>query len=339
LVFQRVISDRPPNTGVLPTALSGDSLDQQEMFVRCSFGPPFPLPTGFDVIVPGKRPRQITPDMLGPLPPVEVDVVLECAGNGRALMRPTPEGIPWLLDGVSPITVGGVRLADVLGSLPEDIVDVVFTGADRGFVHPEGEVHYQYSLSADEARSRGPILATHIGGEPLTAVHGAPIRLIVPGQYGMKSVKWLTRVEAMTSRFTGHFVRRYRYLGDAVEPDGAQVGHIEVRSMISSPFNGETVSAPVEVRGSAWSGSGEVEAVEVSVDDGATWHQANLIRRETGGRWAPVRWAVTIDRPAGRAIVLARAFDAAGASQPLDPRWNEKGYGNNVVHRVSVDVV
>lgn len=340
MVFHRVISYRPPNEEVTPAALTGDPLAQNAMFLRCNFEVPFSAPEGFDLVVPGRLSRFITRESLESYRDVEIDLVLECAGNGRSLMEPLPAGPGWRLGGVSPITVRGVKLADVLGTLPENVRDVVFTGADRGVVEPEGEVNYQFSVSREVALSRTPILVTHIGGETLTLQHGAPIRLVVPGQYAMKSVKWLTRVEAVTYPFLGHFMQEYRYLDDTIASDGASVGDIAVRSVISRPVEGEGVPVgTMEVRGAAWSGSGEVTGVEVSIDEGLTWVRADLSQRETGGRWAAIQWSAAVDVEPGEIHVIARATDSSGATQPLETRWNRGGFANNAVHRVTVEAL
>ncbi len=339
MVFHRVLSHRPPNEEVTPEALGGDSLRQTAMFLRCNFDPPIAPPRGFELVVPDRSTRMVAPANLESFRSVEIDMVLECAGNGRTLMKPVPKGVGWRFGGVSPVTVRGVRLSEFLGTLPEETVDVVFTGADKGVVAPEGAVPYQFSLSRDMALSPVPLLVTHIGGETLTLQHGAPMRLMVPGQYAMKSVKWLTKVEAVDRPFRGHFVRKYVYLGDGTEPDGSPVGAIAVRSIISSPVEGEGVPAGfVEMRGSAWSGNGEIASVEVSIDAGETWLPTDLIQRETGGRWAPVQWATVVDPPAGRLTLMCRATDTTGDTQSLEPRWNVNGYANNIVHRVNVEV-
>lgn len=335
-----MITENPPNTGVKVEGLTGDSLSQQQMYVRCNLPVPLNVPDGFELVLPGRRTRLITREQFRPFEEISRDIVLECAGNGRSLMSPAPSGTQWDLDGVSAITVSGYRLSDVIGPLPEQVTELVFTGADVGMVANGRRVPYQFSISRDLAESRVPMLATHIGGEQLTRVHGGPIRLVVPGHYGMKSVKWVIRVEGVTEPFRGHFVEKYRYYEDDVEPERAPVGEINVRSVIASPVEEETVLAgAVEIRGSAWSGSSEIARVEVSTDGGETWQEADLVRRETGGRWAPVRWALTSEPPPGRLEISARATDADGATQPLESRWNKNGYGNNVVHRVTVNVV
>lgn len=340
LVFHRVLSHRPPNEEVTLPALNGDPLSQRSMYLRCNFEIPFTTPSGFELIIPGRKSRFVTSDSLDSHRVFEIDLVLECAGNGRTLMDPVPGGARWRLGGVSPITVRGVKLADVLGSLPDAVGEVVFTGADRGVVEPEGEINYQFSLAREDALSRVPMIVTHIGGEPLTPQHGAPLRLVVPGQYAMKSVKWLTRVEAITYPFLGHFVRKYRYFGDDMATEGSRVGEIAVRSIISRPSDGEGVPAgPVEIGGSAWSGAGEITGVEVSVNGGRRWVTADLIQRETGGMWAPIQWSAAVNVRPGEKVAMARATDSTGATQPLKPRWNKLGYANNVVHSVSFEAL
>jgi DMSO/TMAO reductase YedYZ molybdopterin-dependent catalytic subunit len=337
LVYHRVITEQPANTGVKLEGLTGESLDQRQMFERNHFLPPLSPPSGFELAIPGKQSKFITLEQFTPFEFVQRDMVLECAGNGRALMKPPPPGTQWALDGVSAITVGGYRLNEVLGTLPDDVTEVVFTGADIGTVAPEGRIPYQFSISRDLAMSNVPLLVTHIGGEALTLAHGAPIRLVVPGHYAMMSVKWLIKVEAVTEPFRGHFVELYRYFDDDFEEERSPVGPIAVRSIISSPLSGESVSAgALEIKGSAWSGTSEVAAVEVSVDGGKTWDQADLVRRQTGGRWAPIRWAHTAEPEAGPVEIVVRAFDEFGAAQPLRSRWNANGYANNVAQRVRV---
>jgi DMSO/TMAO reductase YedYZ molybdopterin-dependent catalytic subunit len=210
----------------------------------------------------------------------------------------------------------------------------VLTGCDRGVVSPEGEVPYQFSIPADLVRQGSGLLVTAIGDEPLAHEHGGPIRFVLPGHYAMKSVKWLARIEGVTTPFQGHFVNRYRFFGDAIFEEGAPVGPIQVRSVIASPADGDRVPAgQVAVSGSAWSGAGPVTEVVVSVDDGKEWLEADV---EAGpGHFAAVAWRLDLPVDPGEHVVMARATDASGATQPLLSRWNRGGYANNVVHEVS----
>ncbi len=328
-----VITESPPNAGTPLRHLDGNPLDVEFVYVRNNFQPLAVPPDHFDVDLGGTIAAVAVSDLAIP-EQTEYDMVLECAGNGRIFMDPTPEGIPWDYGGASPVIFSGPRLLDVIGPIGADAAELVFTGADSGLVEPEGTINYQFSLPRD-LWDRA-ILATHLNGESLSVSHGGPVRLIVPGEYAMKSVKWLTRIATTTTPFAGHFVNKYRYFGDTVEPEGTGVGAIAVRSLISRPQTGEAV--PVgrfEILGSAWSGAAPISRVEVSVDD-QPWVEADIA--PSRGKYAATPWAVTLDLSGGRHTVVARAHDSDGNSQPLVSRWNRNGYANNGVHSVEFEV-
>lgn len=328
-----VITESPPNAGTRLDRLGGNPLDVGDVYLRNNFQPPDTAPDSFEVEIDGEI-VVVSPSRLAAIPQVEYDMVLECAGNGRIFMDPTPDGTPWDYGGASPVIFSGPRLLDVIGPVPAEAVELIFTGADSGHVDQEGTIQYQFSVGRD-LWGRA-ILATHLDRKPLTSSHGGPVRLIVPGQYAMKSVKWLTRIAATTKPFTGHFVNKYRYFGDTFEPEGTGVGAIAVRSLVSRPRDGEKVpGGSYEIRGSAWSGAAAISAVEVSVD-GKPWVEANIAPR--GGVYSAVPWALTVDLSTGRHEVVARAHDNGGNSQPLVPRWNRNGYANNGVHSVRFEV-
>jgi DMSO/TMAO reductase YedYZ molybdopterin-dependent catalytic subunit len=333
------ITEQPPNASVPLRFLDGSPLGQDRIYMRNSFPAPEPgrVTGGIQLLLPGREPEILDPDLLAAMTQVTMDMVLECAGNGRSLMKPVPDGLPWHLGGVSPIRVTGVRLRDALGSIPREVVEIVFTGLDRGEVWPEGEINYQFSIDAKLARSETPVLVTSVGGELLGHEHGGPIRLIVPGHYAMKSVKWLTEIEGVTEPFGGHFVNRYRYLGDTELEDGTAVGSIKVRSVIARPEQDARLRAgPVTVEGSAWSGEGQVTLVEISVDGGRSWAASRLA--PGAGEHAPAKWRHELVLGSGRHTIIARATDSTGSTQPLRSRWNRRGYGNNAVHRLEVEV-
>lgn len=324
----------PPNAEVDLARLDGEPATQATMYMRNNFSVPSTPPPALTITLPGSTARQLTPGDLSSYRAVEDRIVFECAGNGRRLMDPVPEGTPWGLGGASIIDVRGALLADVLGDMPETVREIVATGADAGPVEPEGRVNYQFSIPRELALSENPMLVTHIGGEPLTIDHGAPVRLIVRGHYAMMSVKWLESIEGITHAFDGHFVNKYRYYGDGSEPEGDRVGPIRPRSVVASPVDGEALSpGTTEVFGSAWTGRGEIEAVELSLDDGP-WLEAELERLAAG----VVRWSGRVELEPGRALITTRATDSSGASQPPTPHWNENGYANNVQQRVEVSV-
>jgi DMSO/TMAO reductase YedYZ molybdopterin-dependent catalytic subunit len=283
----------------------------------------------------GERAFSLNLDEINQLPRVELTVVLECAGNGRALMGPTPDGTPWNLGAVSTVRFGGTPLLGAVGPIPDSVSELVFTGADRGVVEPEGEINYQFSLTPD-LWDRA-ILATRLGDGLLPIEHGGPVRLVVPGQYGMKSVKWVRAIDAVEEPFTGHFVEKYRYFGDAEAPEGAAVGDLRVRSLIASPADGATLGpGSVTVVGMAYSATSDLRSVEVSLDGGKTWSAATT--KPTGSTFAPVFWERKLVLEPGSYVIAARATDSTGAVQPAEPHWNRNGYGNNVIQRITVTV-
>ena len=333
-------SESPPNAGVPLADLDGRPLSQDRVYMRNSF--PMPEPgqvTGeIEVNLPGRPARTLTLDGLAGQEQVDIELVLECAGNGRSLMRPVVSGVEWGLGGASPVRVGGMRLIDALGEVPDEVTELVFTGFDRGSVHPEGEVHFQFSVPACLVADGSALLVTHIGGAPLGLEHGGPIRLVVPGHYAMKSVKWLIRIEGVTEPFSGHFVNRYRFFGDDLLEDGSSVAEIQVRSVIARPSRGGRVTAGrVTVAGSAWSGVAAVERVALSADRGETWVDAELTPGP--GPMAAASWRHELTLVPGMHTVMARATDTSGNTQPLVSRWNKGGYANNMVHTVEFEVV
>jgi DMSO/TMAO reductase YedYZ molybdopterin-dependent catalytic subunit len=327
------ITDSPPNAAVPLHELDGRLIPQDRAYMRNSFPVPAPgeVSGEIEAVFPVKPPRTLTPETLSGLDQMEMDMVLECAGNGRSLVRPVVSGLEWGFGGVSPIRIGGVRLIDALEGVPDEVIEIVLTGFDTGEVWPEGKVHYQFSVPTERVRDGSSLLVTRWGDEPLGVEHGGPVRFVLPGHYAMRSVKWLTRIEGVDEPFTGHFVNRYRYLGDDQFDDGSPVAEILVRSVIARPNEEEVVPAgTLIVSGSAWSGNGEVVEVSVSMDLGKTWQAAELT--PGSGPLAAAAWRHEVVVAPGPHQLMARATDTSGDSQPLRPRWNKNGYANNVVH-------
>lgn len=335
------LTDQPLNAETPLPDLAGGTVPAESFYVRCNF----PIPHGdadawrLDVAGSVHHPRSWRMAELRGLPHVERTITLECAGNGRTLMTPTPPGTPWGLGAVGFARFGGVRLTDVLAAsgVRASAVAIVCTGADHGSVEPDGgQIAYEYDLDIPTATADGPMLAWAMDGNPLLPEHGFPLRLVVPGQYGMRSVKWLTRITATDHPFEGHFPRRYRYRGERGMPDGTRVGPMRVRSLITRPSDGEQMPpGPIEVRGIAWSGDGHIESVHLQA--GGVWMPARLHRQADAA--APVTWSLEWMPPsAGQHVMAVRAADAAGNRQPEASIWNEGGYGNNVVHRITVTV-
>lgn len=275
-------------------------------------------------------------------PRITLPVTLECAGNGRALMRPRPLSQPWMLEGVGTATWTGVPLAYLLGQagVEDAAVEVVFTGADSGI---QGGVRQQYarSLPIQEALRPDVVLAYRMNGTELPPQHGYPLRLVVPGWYGMASVKWLSSIRVVTKPFDGFQQQvAYRYQQDADDP-GTPVTWIKVRSLMVPPGVPDfftrsrfVPAGPVMLSGRAWSGHGAVQRVEVGID--GKWAPAQLEHPAAPFAWCS--WSMPWVADPGEHELSCRATDASGATQPLDQVWNYQGMGNNAVQRIKVTV-
>jgi DMSO/TMAO reductase YedYZ molybdopterin-dependent catalytic subunit len=292
------------------------------------------------------RPRTWGLNALRALPAVTRRVTMECAGNGRALLAPRPVSQPWLVEAVGTADWTGVPLRVLLAEcgVEADAVEAVFTGADHG-VERGVEQDYQRSLPLAVATGTDPevLVAYAMNGAPLPPQHGRPLRLVVPGWYGMAHVKWLREIVLSDEPFTGfQQAQAYRYHQTADDP-GEPVTRIAPRALTMPPGFPDFMSrtrvvapGPVRVEGRAWSGRAAVTAVELSTDDGRSWHQAALAPPSPDQPWAWRHWHVSWTASPGRHVLVARATDATGATQPLTQPWNRGGFGNNLVQRVPV---
>jgi DMSO/TMAO reductase YedYZ molybdopterin-dependent catalytic subunit len=284
-------------------------------------------------------------DDLRALPSHEVVATMECAGNGRAKLTPRPLSQPWLEEAIGTGRWRGARLRDVLEhAAPGDrAVEVLFTGLDRGIEGGE-EQEFQRSLPLELARDEDVLLAYDLNDAPLPPQHGSPLRLLVPGWYGMTNVKWLARITLVDEPFTGYQqARGYHFRSDEDDP-GVPLQRIRPRSLMVPPgipefmTRGRTVEAGrVTIEGRAWSGLAPIETVEFSADGGISWAPAELGSTDLG-RWAWRGWSYAWDATPGEHVLACRTRDAAGNEQPLEPAWNVGGYANNAVQRVPVSV-
>lgn len=273
-----------------------------------------------------------------------IAVTMECAGNGRALFAPRRVSQPWFLEAIGTAEWTGTPLRGILeeAGLRHEAVEIVFTGLDQGVEGNEVQ-YYQRSLAISEAMREEALLAYEMNGAPLQPQHGYPLRLLAPGWYGMASVKWLDRIEAVAEPFQGfQMVRTYRYARSADEP-GEPVTLIRVRALMIPPgipdflTRARVVRAgPVALSGRAWAGRRGIARVEVSADGGATWSAAELAEPVSTYAWSG--WTFRWIAAPGRYTLCARATDSAGSAQPIEEQWNFGGYGNNMVQRVDVIV-
>ena len=271
-------------------------------------------------------------------------VTMECAGNGRAQLSPRALSQPWLVEAVGTGAWTGTPLWPLLEAvgLADDVVDIVFTGADRG-VEGGVEQHYQRSLTPTQVRHEEALLVYELNGAPLPPQHGFPLRLLVPGWYGMTSVKWLSRITAVTEWFGGYQqANAYRFKHDP-DDEGRPVTRMHVRSLMVPPGVPDFYTRrrllrpePVVLSGRAWSGAGTIVRVEVSTDGGVTWDDADLDPPADMYVWQG--WRADWVAEQGDHLLMCRATDSGGLTQPLEPDWNLGGYAVNAAHRIPVTV-
>ena len=246
-------------------------------------------------------------------PAAEVVATMECAGNGRARLEPRPVSQPWLYEAVGTGRWGGVSLSALLeeAGIAERAVEVLFTGLDRG-IEGDEEQWYQRSLPLAEALRPEVLLAFDLNGGPLPPQHGFPLRLVVPGWYGMTNVKWLAEIELASTPFAGYQQARGYHLRQDPDETGVPVSRMAPRALMVPPgipdfmTRRRTVAAgPVMLFGRAWSGGAPVSGVDVSVDGCDTWHEADL--GEDLGRWAWRGWSFRWDAVPGERVLSCRA--------------------------------
>ncbi|MER6632653.1 sulfite oxidase [Streptomyces sp. NPDC000987] len=273
---------------------------------------------------------------------VEVEATLQCAGNrraGLAAVRDIPGEARWGPGATATARWSGVRLRDVLAEagLGSQAAHIAFGAPD---VSPKADPPQPYGGSIPAAKALGPevLLAWAMNGEPLPRVHGGPLRAVVPGWIGARSVKWLTRITARSQPSAGYFqATAYRILPAGADTAragpgaGISLGPLPVNCDILVPDDGARLPAgPTEIMGYALAGDGRTVArVDVSADAGSNWQQAELDPADSPWVWQ--HWRTTLDLAAGERQVTARAWDSTGALMPESPRslWNPRGYGNN----------
>ena len=280
-----------------------------------------------------------------------VAAVMQCAGNRRADLhdvRPVT-GDPWAAGAIGNAAWTGVRLADVLraAGVRDAAAHVAFAALDDCDI--EGErVRYGASIPMAKAMAPEVLLVHAMNGEALAPEHGHPLRVVVPGYAGVRSPKWLARIEVRDSPADNPVQRRdYKLLPPdirdtaAIDWDrGLVINDMPINSAICEPADGTHLNAGrVTVRGYAIASGRPIERVDVSTDGGETWTRATLEHDDTTA-WSWTLWAVDVDLAPGSRQLVVRAWDGAGRTQPSDAArvWNIKGYLSNAWHRITVTV-
>jgi DMSO/TMAO reductase YedYZ molybdopterin-dependent catalytic subunit len=340
--------EEPRNLEFPFSTLSDFKVPTERFFVRAHFAVPKVDLANYKLAVEGhvENPLSLTLDELKKLPQVTKSLLLECAGNGRVFLIPQGRGLQWGLGGVGNAEWTGTPLGAILerAKVRAGAAEVVLVGADTGAIAADpqtpGPIHFDRSLPLEKAKRDEVILAHAMNGEPLPISHGAPVRAVVGGWYGMASVKWLTRIVVIDRPHVGYWqTMDYSYWE---RPNGLpQLRPITVnepKASIARPALDEVVPVgkPYRVYGAAWAGENRVAKVEISADGGKTWAAATLTGEEKPYCWRFWEWSWA-PASAGAARLIARCTDDKGRTQPDKRDPDRRTYMIN--HLVPVEVL
>ena len=348
-----VHEQEPFNAEPSRAALADRMLTPVDSFYDRNHGPiPVLDPQAWRLRVDGlvNRPLELSLDDLRSRFPIQtLTATMQCAGNRRAgliAVRDIPGEDPWGPCATSTAQWTGVSLAEVLhaAGVQPGAAHVAFAAPDVSELASPPQA-YGGSIGLDKALAGEVLLAWAMNGEPLPAVHGAPLRVVVPGYIGARSVKWVQQVTVQQQPSANYFQAvAYRLLPAEADPaaagpgDGLSLGAVAVNADILRP-DGRTVipAGPTEITGYANAGAArDIARLDVSADGGRSWQQADL--GASAGPWAWRLWHTVIDLPAGQTVITARAWDTTAAVQPehAEHLWNPKGYVNNSWARLTI---
>lgn len=353
---ETLVRQRSPfNVGPPPASMRAAFVTPNDLFfVRNHGDVPAVDPDSFRLRIGGavERPLELSLAELARFPPRELAATIQCAGNRRqelVTLREIPHELPWGCEAISNARWSGVALADVLAAAGPTAAarHVALTGLDETERHGR-RFRFGGSIPLEKALAPEVLLATAMNGQPLPPVHGHPLRLVVPGWIGARSVKWLAEIALQGEPSDNYFQRvAYRLFPSRIGPEnvdweaGAMLGELPVNSILTTPEEGARLPAGATLlEGIAIAGGGRaVERVEISTDGGESWRTALLEPAPERWTWRFFRLAVELE-PGERELVV-RAWDSAAQSQPRDLAqvWNFKGYMNNAWSRVAVEAV
>src|SRR5262245_25856067 len=350
-----VLGDRPLVAETPEQLLDDDTTPTDKFFIRNNAQVPEEsnAPDAWKIVIDGEvnQKLEITlREIKSRFRPVTQRMVLECGGNGRSFFTPQARGNQWTNGGAGCAEWTGVRLADVLraaGVKPS----AVFTGhygVDRSLADASKDA-ISRGVPIKKAMDPNSLIVFAMNGQPLTNIHGGPVRLVIPGWPGSVSSKWLTRIWVRDKVHDGAGMGGTSYRvtikpmlpGDRADPDNFRdLESMPVRSIITNPVNGTSFGKDVRtvsLRGAAWAGDFTVQRVDVSVDYGASWQPAQLQPQKNPYDWQ--RWTASVRVPSeGYYEIWTRATDARGIMQPhIAASWNQESYGAVPVPRVAVE--
>ncbi len=351
-----LLNDRPINAETPAYLLDDEVTPYEHFFVRSNGGIPDTAlnmdADGWTLTIDGEveTPLELTlDDLKGQFENIPRRLVLECGGNGRAYFDPGASGNQWTTGAVGCADWTGVRLSDVLNAA--GIKDTaVYTGHYGNDPHLSGDPDkdaISRGVPIEKALAEGGMIAWEMNGEPIPALHGFPLRVVIPGYPGSVSQKYLTRIWVRDQVHDGAKMTGYSYRMPAYpvapgtevpEEDMVIMTEMPVKSLITFPQSGAEIAAgeASEIRGHAWAGSGDIAKVDLSYDFGQTWVTTELDPPKNKFAWQRFRADVTLPE-AGYYEIWARATDMNGIAQPpVVPGWNPRGYGNNMQHRIAL---
>ncbi|MBK9124966.1 MAG: molybdopterin-dependent oxidoreductase [Chloroflexi bacterium] len=343
----------PFNGGPDPRVLAREAITPADLFYVRGHAPvPQIPPEDCTVVVDGLVSHPLTlrlSDLQRGFPVKTSEVTLQCAGNRRTELHNVkpmqPNALLWMTEAISNATWTGVSLSDILMrvGVQDEASHVAFLGADRG-ASPNGD-GFGGSIPLSKAQGKDVLLAWAMNGEPLQPIHGGPLRVVVPGYYAARSVKWLNRITVQDGPSDNHFQSHdYKVFPPDVTEDnveweaGEMLGEQRTHAALLSPVDGDAVDVgKVTLEGYAMAGGDSmINGVEISLDGGESWRAADLTTEPR--QWIWTLWRAEVELPAGEHTIIVRANDNAGSTQPpaVEDLWNFRGYQNFAWHRVAI---
>src|ERR1700688_3433977 len=279
-----IIRQKDPNNLEMPFDQLGDFITPPELFyIRSHFPKPDLDPLAYRLSITGavRNELSLSYSDIRAMPLRTCVATLECAGNSRVFLAPPVHGAQWELGAVGNAEWTGVPLSVLLESagLADDVCDVILEGADRGIPKeepkPPGPISYARSIPRTRAMESDVLIAYQMNGRDPTPDHGYPLRAIVPGYYGMSSVKWLTDIVATTQPFQGYWqTSDYGYWDDSDgRPVRRPLAEMKLKSQIARPRVYERLqpNRPYTIFGAAWAGDTDVAEIWISINGGGSW--------------------------------------------------------------------
>jgi DMSO/TMAO reductase YedYZ molybdopterin-dependent catalytic subunit len=345
-----IIREKEPANLEMPfAALDGFLTPNEQFYIRSHFRVPKVDLPDWRLKVEGavERSLNLSYEQLRERPSTTIPATLECAGNSRVFLIPKVKGTQWELGAVGNAEWTGVSLGDLLreAGVKLEAQEVILEGADLGTIaeapKPAGEIHYARSVPRDKALD-GVLLAVEMNGEPLTPSHGFPLRAIVPGWYGMAAVKWLQRIVVTVRPYNGYYqtVDYAYWRRDAAGVGLVPITQMQVKAAIARPGINEVIAAGIDypVVGAAWTSDAEIVKVELSPDGGVSWQEASLGGTQVRNSWRLWDWKWATPKIGGRYVLMARATDSRGRTQPMERDLDRGSYEINHCLPVEVEV-